>query len=178
TAHGGVHRSYSRRPQNAEQIARDILLAEHVPAAVLVNRKLEILCSYGPTRDYLSLPSGESSLGLLEMVRDEYRSHLRAVTHRAFRHDEESDITTTLHDTYAHTLLITAGPLHHPEQARGLVLVTFERLPEPGTARLDGFSDSELERQLTEKLDATRNELHGTIAALEESNEHLKGSNE
>lgn len=178
TAHTSVHRSYSKRPQNAEQIARDILLTEHVPAAVLINRKLEILCSYGPTRDYLSLPPGESSLGLLEMVRDEYRSHLRAVTHRAFRHDEESDITTTLHDTDTHTLLITARPLQQPEQARGLVLVTFKRLPEPGTARLKGFSDSDLERQLTEELDATRNELHGTIAALEESNEDLKGSNE
>src|SRR5699024_3690598 len=162
TAHGGVHRSYSRRPQNAEQIARDILLAEHVPAAVLVNRKLELLCSYGPTRDYLSLPSGESSLGLLEMVRDEYRSHLRAVTHRAFRHDEESDITTTLHDTDAHTLLITARRLQQPEQARGLVLVTFERLLEADAAQIKDFSGSDLERQLTEELDTTRNELHST----------------
>lgn len=178
-AHGGGRRDYTgRRPREVEQIARDILLQEHVPASVLVNRKLEVLCSYGPIRDYLSLPLGESSLALMDMVRDDYRSHLRAVTHRAFRYDEKSDITTKLQDGNEQTLLLTARPLQQPEQARGLVLVTFERVPEVGIARPGSSSDGDLERQLADELDATRNELHGTIAALEESNEGLKSSNE
>ncbi|MDN5938272.1 MAG: PAS domain-containing protein [Salinisphaera sp.] len=173
----GNHRNDSGRPRDAEQIAREILLAEHVPAAVLVNRKLEILCSYGPTQDYLALPLGESSLGLMEMVRDAYRSHLRAVTHRAFRDPEQSH-STTVQEANEQTLVITARPLRQPEQARGLVLVTFERLPAARSAQLEASSSDDLERQLAEELDATRNELHGTIAALEESNEDLKGSNE
>ncbi len=171
-------RRYSRGSRDVEEVARDILLQEHVPASVLVNRKLEILCSYGPTRDYLSLPLGQSSLALMDMVREEFRSHLRAVTHRAFRYEEESDVTTTLQDHNDRALRITARPLHRPEQVRGLVLITFERMPGAGAAALKGFSDSDLEQQLSEELDATRNELHSTIAALEASNEDLKGSNE
>src|SRR5699024_3786794 len=38
--------------------------------------------------------------------------------------------------------------------------------------------DNDLERQLADELEATRNELYSTIGALEESNEELKGSNE
>src|SRR5699024_6256475 len=59
--HGSTGRNRSYQPKDAEQVARDILLAEYVPASVLINRKLEILCSYGPTRDYLSLPLGQPS---------------------------------------------------------------------------------------------------------------------
>lgn len=172
------HRTRPDRPVDAEQIARDILLKEHVPASVLINRKLQILCSYGPTREYLSLPLGESSLGLLDMVHDEYRGHLRAVTHRAFRHNENSAVTSALQDHENRSLLISARPLQEPEQGHGLVLVTFERVRELSSVPLPDTSHNNLEQQLADELDATRNELHGTIAALESSNEDLKGSNE
>src|SRR5699024_3232947 len=119
--HDQTRQSYSAHTESAAQIARNILLAEHVPAAVLINRKLEILSSYGPTGNYLSLPQGESSLGLLDMVHGEYRSYLRAVTHRAFRYDEPSDITTQVDNGADQSVLIRARPLHQPQQARGLV---------------------------------------------------------
>lgn len=131
---------------------------------MLVNRNLEILCSYGPTQDYLTLPQGKTSLVLLDMVNADYRNHLRAVTHRAFRYGEQNDITARLKGDHEQNLLITARPLQQPEEVRGLALITFEPLsgampPSPGEA------DSDPGQQLNEELEATRNELHN-IAAL------------
>src|SRR5699024_10350189 len=124
---------------------------------------LEILSSYGPTGNYLSLPQGESSLGLLDMVHGEYRSYLRAVTHRAFRYDEPSDITTQVDNGADQSVLIRARPLHQPQQARGLVLVTFECTAAADKAQPATRPDNDLERQLADELEATRNELYSTI---------------
>src|SRR5699024_2768490 len=47
--HDQTRQSYSAHTESAAQIARNILLAAHVAAAVLINRKLAIPSSYGPT---------------------------------------------------------------------------------------------------------------------------------
>lgn len=172
------HRSSAHtQAQAREQIARDILLREFVPAAVLVNRKLEILCSYGPASDFLSLPLGASSLSMLEMVNEEYRSHLHAITHRAFRDNTSCHVTAVPRDGDKHTVRISARPLRQPEAARGLVFVTFERQHQAMPAE-PLTPESNTEQRLADELEATRNELNATIQALEASNEDLKGSNE
>ncbi|MGN8200249.1 CheR family methyltransferase [Salinisphaera sp. RV14] len=162
---------------DAQELARSILLREFVPACVLINRKLDILCSYGPTRDFLTLPFGPSSLSLMDMVREEYRSHLRAIIHRAFRDDSQCDVTAVPHDDDDYAVRITARPLHRPASARGLLFVTFERLKTAARTKPGATSDHE-QQQLADELEATRNELNTTIQALEASNEDLKGSNE
>jgi len=176
--HDAHQHSTTQNPRHdpPEQIARDILLREFVPASVLINRKLEILCSYGPTRDFLTLPFGASSLSLVDMVREEYRSHTRAITHRAFRDDTISEATAAPHDDGDHVVRISARPLHRPESARGLAFVTFERARKATRTEITQ-ADTENERQLADELEATRSELNTTIQALEASNEDLKASN-
>lgn len=161
-----------------EKVTRNILLQEHVPATVLVNRKLEILCSYGPTRDYFTLPVGQTTLGLMEMVHEAYRSPLRAVTHRAFRDDTRSEVTATLYEDRNTTLRMVARPLRRPESARGLMMVIFERETITRAETSQPPAENELESQLYDELEDTRNELQSTIQALEASNEDLKSSNE
>lgn len=160
-----------------EKIARDLLLRENVPAAVLINRKLEVLCSYGPTHDFLALPFGASSLSLPDLVRQTYRSHIRALTHRAFRDASPAETTAAPHNNDEHIVRINVRPLHEPESARGLALVTFERVRRAAATRhADGAGDNE--HRLADELEATRSELNTTIQALEASNEDLKGSHE
>src|SRR5699024_2444955 len=91
---------------------------------------------------------------------------------------EPSDITTQVDNGADQSVLIRARPLHQPQQARGLVLVTFECTAAADKAQPATRPDNDLERQLADELEATRNELYSTIGALEESNEELKGSNE
>ncbi len=173
------HAEAARQRRNIENIARDVLLAEHVPAAVLVNRKLEILCGYGPTRDFLSLPFGESSLALMDMVRGEFLGQLRAVVHKARRNDEACDVCTSVAgDDDGQMVRISVRPLQQPASARGLLLITFERMPAASRRETSGNTGSEVEAQLADELEATRRELNNTIQALESSNEDLKGSNE
>lgn len=163
--------------QTPEQIARDLLLREFVPASVLVNRRFEILCSYGATGDFIKLPLGRASLSLMDMVRDAYRSHLRAIMHRAFRDGRECEVTAVPQEDGEHAVRLSARPLHQPDSAEGLVFVTFEHAPR--AARTEGATaQSDSERQLADELEATRDELNATIQALEASNEDLKGSNE
>ncbi|GAB3685687.1 CheR family methyltransferase [Salinisphaera aquimarina] len=163
---------------DVEGIARDVLLQDHVPAAVLINRKLEILCGYGPTGDYLSLPFGQSSLALMEMVHSAYRSAVRAATHRAFRDDRMVKVNAALKTDDAGSLTITARPLHRPDCAHGLMLVIFEPVVAHVPALDRSTGENTLERQLSDELDATRHDLNSTIQALEASNEDLKSSNE
>ncbi|MGB7755377.1 MAG: CheR family methyltransferase, partial [Salinisphaera sp.] len=162
---------------DAQEIARSILLREFVPASVLINRKLDILCSYGPTRDFLTLPFGPSSLSLMDMVREEYRSHLRAIIHRAFRDDTPCEVTTVPHTDDDYAIRLTARPLHRPASARGLLFITFERLEMAARTEL-GATGKHEQQKLADELESTRNELNTTIQALEASNEDLKGSNE
>lgn len=174
--HAADHQAHQDEP---EQVARDILLREFVPASVLINRKLEILCSYGATRDFLTLPFGTSSLSLIDMVQEEYRSRTRAITHRAFRDEDRAEAVVGMPEDGDHVVRITARPLLHPESARGLVFVTFERMRKASNAgTTTSGSASENERQLADELDATRSELNSTIEALVASNEDLKGSHE
>ena len=173
--HAADHQTHDEEP---EQVARDILLREFVPASVLINRKLEILCSYGATQDYLTLPFGTSSLSLIDMVQEEYRSRTRAITHRAFRDEERSEAVVGMPEGGDHVVRITARPLLHPESARGLVFVTFERMRKASSAGATSSSATDNETQLADELDATRSELNSTIEALEASNEDLKGSHE
>ena len=159
------------------QIARDLLLRDFVPAAVLINRKFEILCSYGPVRDFLALPMGASSLSLMDMVHDTYRSHLRAIIHRALRDSQQQSVAAAPHNDEEHGVRLSARPLQFPEAARGLVFVTFERVQRAARTRYTQ-ANTDTERQLAEEHEATRQELHTTIQALEASNEDLKASNE
>lgn len=163
---------------NPERVARDILLREFVPAAVLINRKHEILCSYGATRDFLTLPFGTSSLSLVDMVQEEYRSRTRAVTHRAFRDETSAEAIVRAHDDEGHEVRIAARPLQRPESVRGLVFVTFERTAKTAANIQTTAPRTGDEQQLADELEATRSELNTTIQALEASNEDLKGAHE
>ncbi len=67
------------------EITRDLLLEEYGTAAVLINRKYEILHFSGPTDMYLKLPSGKAVLDLIDMLREGLRTKLRVAVYKAAR---------------------------------------------------------------------------------------------
>lgn len=68
----------------------EIALREHMPAAVLINRRYEVLYVVGPLGDYLEFPTGELSKNLLAMARVGLRTRLRAACYHALMQRTES----------------------------------------------------------------------------------------
>jgi two-component system CheB/CheR fusion protein len=73
---------------NFAEVTQRLLLEEFAPAAVLINRKYEILYYFGPCAQYLELPTGQPTHDLSLMARDGLRTKLRGAVHRAIRDNE------------------------------------------------------------------------------------------
>ena len=172
-----------RPPMGFAELTQKLLLAGYAPAAVLVNRRFEILYFFGPTSQYLEFPTGEPTKDLMAMMRQGLRTKVRAACHKALRDAE------AVTDTNARVLregsyvpcTISVKPISEPREAQGLLLVTFKDRPEaeaglpvPGEAD----EESSVVKQLEYDLKTTREDLQATIEELESSNEELKASNE
>ena len=73
------------RPVSFADLTHRLLLDQFAPAAVLINRKYEILYFFGPTDRYLAVPAGEPTQDLMMMAREGLRTKLRSAIHKAVR---------------------------------------------------------------------------------------------
>jgi two-component system CheB/CheR fusion protein len=175
-------------PQHVKlaEVAQRLLLEHFVPAAVLINRKYEVLYYYGPCGQYLEFPAGEPTTDLIMTAREGLRSKLRGTIHQALRQNETivaSEIRVKRNGGFQ-PVRLTVRPILAPKAAEGLLLVTFEDEPpsqrtssQGETAPAEGGDEITL-RQLETELKATREDLQSTIEEMESSNEELKASNE
>ena len=168
-------------------------LREYSPAAVLINRRYEVLYVTGSVVDYLEFPAGELSKDLLAMARAGLRTRLRAACHKAITEritvvDKEARVQRK--ETYI-ACTITARPLADSNGSEGLVLVMLQDHPlgqatsasatanNPSVATNDGEIDQlKLVQLLEYELKSTREELQSTIEEMESANEELQSSNE
>jgi two-component system CheB/CheR fusion protein len=164
------------------EFTQKLLLDQFAPAAVLVNRKYEVLYFFGPTMRYLDVPTGEPTVDVIAMARDELRSKLRWAIHRV-AHDGEPLATADAEvkrNGGVFRVLAAVKRALSPGVPDGLLLVTFQDVsdePLPPREQYD-TSDERLVRQLEYELKATKEDLQSTIEELESSNEELKASNE
>jgi two-component system CheB/CheR fusion protein len=164
------------------ELAQRVLLQEFVPAAVLVNRRSEILYYFGPTVLYLDLPTGEPTHELLLLAREGLRTRLRSAIHKVI----QKGGTIVLGDAHVKRdgasvpVNVTVKAVRDPRNSEPLVLVTFEDVEEarPLPQQLEPDIGESHIRQLEDELRSTREDLQTTIEELESSNEELKGSNE
>ncbi len=173
-------------PINFPQVAQRLLLEQFAPAAVLINRKYEILYYFGPCSLYLELPTGAPTHDVIEMAREGLQTKLRGAIHRAIRQNEivvVSDLRVKRVGGYA-SVRITIRPVQMPKAAEGLMMITFEdqaapaASAPPGPAEKPEGGEEATVRQLEFELKATREDLQSTIEEMESSNEELKASNE
>jgi two-component system CheB/CheR fusion protein len=173
----------AKRTVNFAELTQQFLLDTYAPAAVLINRKHEILYFFGPTMRYLDQPTGEPTQDLMLLAREGLGHKLRTSVHKAIRDKQiavESGIRLKRNgDQVAITL--TVRPFQWPGTPEGLLLITFqdEVGPTPPTPPSSETAPSDsLVRQLEYELKATREDLQSTIEELESSNEELKAANE
>lgn len=182
-----------RRPQSElipaptirlAELTQSLLLKEYAPAAVLIDRKHEILYYFGPISQFLDLPTGEPTKDLIAMARQGLRTSLRNAIHRAFHECQtvrDARVRVERNNAFF-PCSITVRPITQPPEAAGLLLVAFQdRIDEP-EQRAEHETAQEIEsaviRQLEYELSTTREDLQSTIEEMESANEELKASNE
>ena len=168
------------------ELMHKTLLNDFAPAAVLINRKYEVLGFHGPTVNYLEFPPGEPTRELISLAREGLRTKLRAACHKAI-HD---GVPVTVADARvkrsgAYTACsISVRPLSEPREAESLLLVSFIDRPLPVRADAaetesdKSAGETRFITQLEHELKDTREDLQSTIEELENSNEEMKASNE
>ncbi|HMF16749.1 MAG TPA: CheR family methyltransferase, partial [Gemmataceae bacterium] len=172
------------RPQaNFTELTQHLLLEQYAPAAVLINRKNEILYFFGPTRRYLDQPTGGPTQDLMLLTEGGLRTKLRAAIHKALRDREKvstGDVQHKRNGNY-HAVCITIQPVRAPKGGEDLLLITFTDEKEQPLVKLqkaEAGGDDAAIHQLEFELKATREDLQSTIEELESSNEELKAANE
>jgi two-component system CheB/CheR fusion protein len=175
------------QPINFAEVAQRVLLDQFAPAAVLINRRNEILYYFGPCARYLEFPTGEPTYNLIRMAREGLRTRLRAALEQALGENQIVTLTDVQvkRNSRFHPACVTIRPIHLPKAAEGLLLVTFaDETPSappasapPSALPVEDGYESKFQ-QLEFELKATREDLQSTIEELESSNEELKASNE
>ncbi|MDO9219754.1 MAG: CheR family methyltransferase, partial [Thiobacillus sp.] len=170
---------------NLAELTRKLLLEAYAPAAVVINRRYEILHYSGPTHLYLQQPGGPPSHDLLALSLPALRPRIRAAVARALNEAARTDdggIRIKRAETPVLVRLVVQ-PLPGKLPEEGLLLVTFQ--DEPGPLQIGNSSnqqaqqaDEQLVHQLEYELKTSREELQSTIEEMESSSEELKASNE
>ncbi len=175
------------RPQlpNLAELTRQLLLEQFAPAAVLINRKQEVLYYFGPCTHYLEFPPGQPTHDVIRMAREGLRTRLRRAVQQAIGENERmelADVPVKRNGGYA-PVRVTISPVQAPRAAVGLLLITFQEQgpgppAQPNHAGSQNAGDDASLRQLEEELRVTQENLESTQEEMESSNEELMSSNE
>ena len=158
------HWSHGSQAAVGERLHR-ALLADFAPAAVLINRRHEILSVQGPVVDYLEFPPGELTRDLLSMARSGLRTAIRAACQQALQDHRavvDADARVKRQGTYV-PCTVTARPVSDAKDADGLLLVTFKDRParrrvraETSAARRLGAVDAKRHRSSSSSNTSSR----------------------
>lgn len=175
----------SPRPRlSLSELVQKMLLARYAPAAVLINRKYEVLSLFGHTSDFLELPSGELTRDLMTLVRQGLRSKIRAACQQALKGTDLLVITEArvIRNERSSACTVTVTLLHEPKEADGLLLITFEERSKDFQPQIPQIpltiDQSALMRQLENEVETTRADLQSTIEDQQSSNEEVMSMNE
>jgi two-component system, chemotaxis family, CheB/CheR fusion protein len=171
---------------NIGDVTERILLDDHVPIAILINERAEILYTHGRTGKYLEMVTGEPSSNLLNLAREGLKIPLTTAV-RKVTANRTPVVHQRLHVATNGTtkpVRVTVRPVYKPASVQGLILVLIEELLVPDDAdeaspidELDKTHQQQV-TELEQELNSTREYLQTTIEELETSNEELKSANE
>lgn len=175
-----------------QSLAEGVILRRHAPAAVLVNRKGDILYISGRTGAYLEPAAGKANWNLFAMAREGLRYELSGAFREALNKDDAVTLRnlSVAHDGGTQAVEIVIQPLKEPEGLRGTVLVVFKGAASPGRRTARGETRQEsvrrarttaIERELLQARQETqilREEMETSQEELQSANEELQSTNE
>ena len=162
------------------------LLERYAPAGVVINRRHEILLFVGRTDLYLTQPAGAPTDDLLTRVREGLQTRLRGLVRQVITdHESQAIAVRVRRDNAWHRVRVAVEPIQLSGDTEGLLLVSFaddeEAKPRPAPEAAGAAvteRDDSVVRQLEAELKASREDLQGTVAGMEASNEELTAANE
>jgi two-component system, chemotaxis family, CheB/CheR fusion protein len=186
-----------------EEVDR-LLMAEYVPATLLVSNNLDILFFRGHVNPYLMHESGTASLNVTKMVRKELRTNVQTSVYLARKENKTQKETIQFKsDDVQKTVIIQVKPLKTTDYEEPFFLVTFQEPPiqlynlsqETETGKIPGERESVKDKQINdlkadlestkqslqtiiEVQEATNEELRSTMEEAQSSNEELQSTNE
>jgi len=178
-----------RRPSimpnlNVNELARDALLGEYVPASVLVNERYEVLYHFGDTVDFLRYPTGKSTNDLFALLREGLATRVRSAAFKALREkvSVRVDHAEVERNGVKVDISFRVKPLAGIADGEDLILISFENQSDEHhalTTQADlPMDDVPLVKQLEDELSILREELENNVQAMETNNEELKTANE
>jgi two-component system CheB/CheR fusion protein len=186
-----------------EEVDR-LLMAEFVPATLLVSNNLDILFFRGQVNPYLTHDPGTASLNVTKMVRKELRTNVQTAIYLARKENKTfKEIVEFKNEGQQKRVSIQVKPLKTSDYEEPFFLVTFDEPPSPldnllqengsvvapeekETAKDKKINDlkGDLEstkqslQTIIEVQEATNEELRSTMEEAQSSNEELQSTNE
>ncbi|CAG5074794.1 Protein-glutamate methylesterase/protein-glutamine glutaminase [Dyadobacter sp. CECT 9623] len=162
-----------------DKLVDNLLLAQYVPASVVIDQDLEIIQFRGNMTPFLQPSSGKASLNLTKMAHPSLVFELRNIVHKA-RKSAERQRKDGLEISYPDKPVyvnIEAVPITNPSNQQ-LFLVLFEQVSENLALTTDTGDTGQRSRQLEAELAALRQDMHSIVEEQEASNEELQSANE
>jgi two-component system CheB/CheR fusion protein len=179
-------KSANSNPTGIENAIDAVLLANYMPACVVVNKEMEILQFRGSISLFLSHPAGKANLNILKMTRPEFAFELRNAIHKALKTKktvEKSGIEIII-ASVARMMSFVVNPLKI-EWDEPLMLIVFTLHEQVETFIDNGKTEknnSTLKdrriKKLMEELTTTRAEMNSIIESQEITYEELQAANE
>jgi two-component system CheB/CheR fusion protein len=167
-------------PTDLDKLVDNLLLAQYVPASVVVDQDLEIIQFRGTTNMFLQHVSGKASLNLTKMAHPSLVFELRNIVHKA-RKTAQPAKKSGLEIDYNKAAVyvdIEAVPITNPANQQ-LFLILFQQVNAELPSAEDGSGQTSKRNQLLEaELAAIRQDMHSIIEEQEASNEELQSANE
>jgi two-component system CheB/CheR fusion protein len=157
-----------------------ILLDHYSPAALLINEKGDIIYINGKMDKYLQLHSGDASMNVHKMSRDELKYVIGNAIHQSFIHKTKVEyLDIKLQDKGQTQLVNITVDYQTDAQFQGLMMIIFtDKGPVKKRKAVSKSPSSADVEQLEKELVYTKQQLNTTIEQMETSLEELKSTNE
>ncbi len=176
----------ARSESVVEEATERLLLRQHTPACVVVNRRGEISYIHGRTGKYLEPAPGRISVNVADMAREGLRFELTAAIRKVAGSGEVIHRAGLQVKTNGgmQEINLTVRPLGEAESVSDLILILFEDVTHPPkterTKKAKGAPDDDTTRivELEGELSRIQQDHRTAMEELETSNEELKSVNE
>jgi two-component system CheB/CheR fusion protein len=167
------------------ELAEKIVLVHYAPPLVIINDKGDILYFHGKTSRYLETASGDASLNIIEMAREELRLELRAALRKAIARGKDMTVDGLQIKSIGgfRTVDLEIRHITGHDTMQRLLMVVFRELP-PSKGRNTGKAPqpsrkmSRYVAELEHELKSSKEQLKTTIEELETANQELGSTNE
>ena len=167
--------------------AYDWLLAQHMPPAILIDDRNELLHVFGGVEKYLKFRPGRPSQDALDLLEGDLRAAVFGAVQRAKK--EPGPVRyqgVHMGGDGGSTCTVVAERVVNPRSSRQQLLIKLEPAAQPPAApSRDAVSDYDHRRITRDRIETLENELRytkenlqATVEELETSNEELQATNE